>query len=496
MDERAERHYAALDLGSNSFHMLIAQDGETLRIIDKLREPVRLGAGLDAEGRISQEAQLRALECAERFGQRLRELPTPHVRIVGTNTLRRAREQKDFRLRLAAVLGHPVEIISGDEEARLIYLGVAHDRSDPGRLRLVLDIGGGSTELILGRDAEIHRAHSLFMGCVSYTRRFFGQSNYGEHAFMAAETAALLELRAVRRRLLESPWELGIAVSGTCTAIAEILQANGWGDGSLQRAGLDELRRAVIQAGSEHALTMPGLQDDRRPVLVGGLAILRAVFASLGVERMEIAEGALREGLLYDLIGRDHQKDIRHASVAAMQSRFGTDRGQADGVAATARALAGQLQFTRDADGFDPTQFLDWGAQLHELGLCVAYTGYHRHGAYLVENANIPGFSRDDTNLLAFLIRGHRRSLHPETFKELSGIHEKWSLPLCVLLRLAVLLNRGRGLDSIPRIEADFERQSVELGFEDGWLDKHPLTRSDLDEEREVMQSVGVSLRY
>jgi exopolyphosphatase/guanosine-5'-triphosphate,3'-diphosphate pyrophosphatase len=290
-------------------------------------------------------------------------------------------------------------------------------------------------------------------------------------------------------------WDLSIGVSGTCRAIAEILQANGWGDGSIDGAGLDRLKGALLDAGGDDGLTIAGIGEDRRPVLAAGLAILRSVFVELEVDRMEVADGALREGLLYDLIGRDQREDVRHTSVDAMQGRFDVDREQAGRVAKTARALATTLGWEA-SDGFDPMCYLRWAAQLHELGLCVAFTGYHRHGAYLIENASIPGFSRDDTHLLALLIDGHRRKLRPQDFLELSTVHDRWALPLCVVLRLSVLLNRSRTLQSVPGIRADFEEKEIRLEFDEGWMEQHPLTWSDLEEERGYLEAVGLRLNY
>jgi exopolyphosphatase/guanosine-5'-triphosphate,3'-diphosphate pyrophosphatase len=490
------RSYAVVDLGSNSFHMVIAQEDGDLRIVDKLREPVRMADGLDGDGYLSDAAQERALQCLERFAQRVRELPAPHVRIVGTNTLRQARNGRAFRVRAAQILGHPIEIVSGDEEARLIYLGVAHLRSDPGRRRLVVDIGGGSTELVVGQDFEVLRAHSLFLGCVGLTKRYFAEGRFSHKALRAADTTALLEVRAIRHRLLETGFEVAIGCSGSVLAVSEILAANGWSDGRVTSDGLRKLSKHIEKAGRVADLDLPGLREDRRPVLAAGVAILRAIFIELQLSTLDPSPGALREGVLYELVGRDHEQDVRDATIARLADRYGVDRAQATRVAKMALDLARQLDFPSNQPGFDVLRYLQWAAQLHEIGHALSYTGHHRHGAYIVRNSHLPGFSRDDQVLLSLLLQGQRRRVRREIFAELSDPHESWAIRLCVVLRLAVLLNRSRSLAQSPACSGDLRAGKLKLRFPAGWFAEHPLTADDLHEERRFLRSLGVELSY
>ena len=490
------RSYAVVDLGSNSFHMLIAQGDGELRVVDKLREPVRLAEGLDGDGYLSEAVQERALQCLERFAQQVRALPAPQVRIVGTNTLRQAHNGRDFRTRATRILGHPIEIISGEEEARLIYLGVAHLRSDPGRRRLVVDIGGGSTELVIGQDFDVLRAHSLFLGCVGLSRRFFPNGRLSNHALRAADTTALLEVRAIRHRLIETGFDLAVGCSGTVLAVSEILASNGWSDGRITLDGLRKLSKHIHKAGRSADLDLPGLREDRRPVLAGGVAILRAIFIELQLSSMEPSPGALREGVLYELVGRGHDQDVRDATIARLADRFGVDRAQAARVAKMALDLARQLGLPATDGEFEPLRFLNWAAELHEIGHALRYTGHHRHGAYIVQNSHLPGFSRDDQLLLAVLLQGQRRRVQRTIFAELSDPHATWVIRLCTVLRLAVLLNRSRSLTQSPICSGDLRAGKLSLRFPVGWFEEHPLTAADLREERRYLRSLGVELSY
>jgi len=487
------RSIAVLDLGSNSFHMLIAQSGQgELRIVDKLRDPVRLASGLDRNQRLSSEAQKRALACLARFGQRIRDLPHLSVRVVGTNTLRRARNGAEFRARAQEVLHHPIDIISGEEEARLIYQGVAFERADPGVCRLVVDIGGGSTETIVGIGPDVLRSHSLFMGCVTYSRRFFPDGKITEEGYREARTRAELEVRAVRQRLMEEEWALVLGASGTCNAISEILAANGWTDGEITRGGLKKLRRALLAFSHFDDLSLPGLRPDRMPVIAGGTAILEGIFRSLDLKDMRAAMGALREGLLVDLVGRMEHHDIRHHTVDRMAERYGVDPRQAARVTRTVEDFIARLE-PEEPGEFSCRDFLTWAAQLHEIGLTLSYTGYHRHGAYIVANSHMPGFSRDDQALLGGLLRSHRRTPHPELTTDLRSPHRDLAPLLCALLRVAVVLNRSRSLSSVPPLEQTAPDR-LKLTFPAGWLEEHALTREDLRVERAHQRTLGFDL--
>jgi len=483
---------AAVDLGSNSFHMVIGRfvRGE-LQIMDRMREQVMLAAGLDDDDHLSEESQARGLACLERIGQRLRSLPSVRVRAVGTNTLRRAKNGREFRARAQTALGFPIEIISGQEEARLIFLGVAHDQFSSDS-RLVVDIGGGSTEVILGEGYQALRSHSLFMGCVRYSRRYFPDGVLRKECFHQAEIAAALELRTMQREIRNLGWASCLGSSGTIMAVQEIMRAAGWTDGVITWTGLKKLRRAILACRSLGHLTLPALKSERAPVLPGGVAILRAVFRCLEIDSMTAANGALREGVLHDLLGRMRSDDIRDYTIRRMVERYQADLGQAVRVEQVALRLLKQVDGRWALEPEQIRKLLIWASQLHEIGLALSYTGFHKHGAYLIENSHMPGFSADDQAMLAAIVRGQRRKILPEPFARLAAGTAQTVLRLCVIFRLAVLLNRSRTTQVVPRIEVADDWQRIRLTFPAGWSETHPLTCADLDQEGAYLRALGI----
>jgi exopolyphosphatase/guanosine-5'-triphosphate,3'-diphosphate pyrophosphatase len=484
---------AAVDLGSNSFHLIVAQATDAdLIIIDRLKETVRLAEGLGTGNRLTSEVRSRAIACLERFGQRLRTLRPQHVRAVGTNTLRLARNDEEFRADARRALGHAIEVISGDEEARLIYEGVASTHFSEGK-RLVVDIGGGSTELIVGEGHAVLRAHSLYMGCISFTRRYFPKGRITRDAFRQAQTAAGLELESIQLRLRRIGWQTAFGASGTIGAISELLRAAGWTSGEIDLPALKRLRRALVDAGDVQKINLVGLKEDRATVLPGGLAILIAVFKGLDVRGMERSYGALREGVLQDLLGRIRHHDIRDVTIQRFMERFGVDVDQATRVEQTALAIAAQISDT-ELRTDESRQALTWAARLHEVGLALRYAGYHKHGAYLVMNSDMPGFSTDDQLLLASIIEGHRRDISPDLLAEVSPRRRVLALRLVLVFRLAILLNRGRTNQPTPEVRTSADWGEIELRFAPGWLATHPLTAADLEVEGELLRSVGTTL--
>jgi len=486
---------AAVDLGSNSFHMVIARvDHGGVQIVDRIREPVRLAAGLGKNGRLSEEAEERAIGCLSLFGQRLRDFGAEQVRAVGTNTLRRVRNSHEVLHDMSDALGHHIEIISGREEARLIYLGVSHGIAGAPARRLVVDIGGGSTECIVGDAFEPVSVHSLFMGCVGFTDQFFRDGKLSRKRLGAAKIAAGLELQPVEARLREQGWERAIGASGTIRSIAEILNEAGWAHGPITAEGLQRLEQAILLAGRLERLELPGLDADRKPVFAGGFAILSTVFERLGIDEMWVSPTALREGLLYDMLGRLHDEDPRDRTISMLANRYSIDQSHADRVRATALGLLGQVAEDWDLDSPDAAHALSWAAQLHEIGLAVNYTGHHKHGAYLVQSSDLPGFSRDEQALVAALVRGHRRKVNESFFETLPVELRDQAKRLCIVLRLAVLLNRNRdpGVVSLPHAKATASK--LRLSFVDDWLDAHPLARADLEREQRHLKPLGVRL--
>lgn len=489
---------AAVDLGSNSFHMIVARTREgQLHVLDRLREPVRLAAGLTPDGRLEPVARARALDCLARFGERVRDLPQGAVRAVGTNTLRLAGRDAGFLDEARKALGHPIEVISGYEEARLIYQGVARSLAAgaDGARRLVLDIGGGSTELILGEGDHPRLLESLYMGCVSMSERFFPDGRIDKAAMQAAMLDAARALEEVEWRYRRLGWDEAIGASGTVKAARAIIEAEGWDEG-LTAKGLKKLRKALISAGRVDRLRLAGLSEDRRPVIAGGVAILSAVFKGLGLERMRVSSGALREGLLYDLLGRIRHQDAREASVRAMAERYGVDLAHAGRVETVAQVLFDQV---REDWALPAARWWPWlhrAALLHEVGLVVAHSQYHKHGAYLIQHSDLAGFSITDQLLLATLVRGHRKRFKPAVFEPLPAELRLPARRLCILLRLAVLLQRGRAEEEPPLIHAAAGEERLRLSFAAGYLDDRPLTRADLAAERALLAETGFILDF
>jgi exopolyphosphatase/guanosine-5'-triphosphate,3'-diphosphate pyrophosphatase len=430
----------------------------------------------------------------ERFGQRVRALPSDHVRAVGTNTLRRARNARVFLDRAVEALGHNIEVISGQEEARLIYLGVSHSLSHDTERRLVVDIGGGSTECIIGEGFDPMQAASLYMGCVSYSQEFFPDGAIETESMRRAETAALVELEAVHRQFRTLGWETAVGSSGTILAIESIQRENGWTREGISSKGLRKLNKAVLQAGHTSKLNLPGLEKERAPVLPGGLVILRAVFESLGIERMLPSVGALREGVLYDLVGRARHEDIRDRTVEQFVSHYHIDRAQAERVERTVVECMNQVEQSWELTNPEHRKLLVWAAHLHEIGLTISYSGYHKHGEYLIANSEMPGFSRNDQQLLAALVRNHRRKVARAIFENFRKVNVTQALRLCTLLRLAVLLNRGRSPEPLPPFKLHAEENKLEIYFPQKWLDERPLTRADLEEESVILKKPGIDL--
>ncbi len=476
---------AAVDLGSNSFHLLLAKVvGDSWQVLDRLKEPVRLAGGLGQDLRMDDASMQRGWRCLERFGQRLRDLPPGTVRAVGTSTLRRAANAGRFLETARQALGHPIEIISGREEARLIYLGVAHGAKEQAGHRLVIDIGGGSTECIVGERFVPIWAESLEMGCVGFTQRFFGSGSLARPAWRAASMAAQQEIEPVFKRLRDLGWKQCLGSSGTICAIEDILRE--WtGATAITLNGLEKLQKAMIEAGLVANLQLPALKSDRAAVLPGGVAVLLGLFTALQISEMSASSFALREGLLHDLLGRQRHADTRDHTVAQLGQRFAVDKEQADRVQATVLGLLAQTAPWKLRE--DAGHWLTWAAQLHELGLQVSYNGYHKHGAYLIENADLPGFSRDDQETLAHLVRLQRRKFAPSNRPESL-------LRLAILLRLAVVLHRSRSDRPLPELTLAVGPRQATLSLPSQWLDEHPLTEADLQAEAGELGDGGFTL--
>jgi len=480
---------AAVDLGSNSFRLEVARvAGDQLYPLDSLKDTVRLAGGLTDDKRLDEATQVRALACLQRFGERLRGLSPEAVRCVGTSALRVAKNAEEFISKAEAALGHPIEIVAGREEARLIYLGVAHSLPASNDRRLVVDIGGGSTEFIIGQGLKPRERESLHMGCVNFSSRFFPCGAVDKSALKAAEIAARVEVERIAGAFSRGNWQQAVGSSGSARALREILEQNGWSACGITAEGLDRLRAQLVRAGHVDALDLPGLTRDRRPVIAGGFAIMAGLFAELGIERMDVAETAMREGILYDLLGRFHKQDMRAATVDEFMRRYHIDTRQAGRVEQAALKL---LAASGGGDEND-LRFLGWAARLHEIGLMVSHGGYHRHSGYILENADMPGFSRTEQARLALLARAQRGALAklPE-FAAAATVPDRDRL-LVWLLRQAVILCRSRAEPHLPDVQVAFNGKRIRLTLPAGWLERRPLTRRALDEEAGHWESLGI----
>lgn len=487
---------AAVDLGSNSFHLAVARvDHGELRMLTGLSEKVQLGAGLDNSERLTDEAQGRALACLSRFSEHLQGVSPRRLRIVGTNALRVARNSAAFLRKAEKVLNHPVEIIAGREEARLIYMGVAHGSGATGR-RLVVDIGGGSTEFIIGDGFDPLVTESLHMGCISYTQRFFADGSISSKQLDRAVTAARQEIAAIEAVYHDLGWDVALGSSGTIKTVQSVLQAQGRTpeNGHITLDGLRQLQAEVLGYRHVNDIRMPGLKDDRKPILPAGLAIVLAIFEELGLGRMEYVDSALREGVLYDMLGRFGQGDVRDRSVQAFMKRYHVDAEQAARVSHTAVALYQQVADSLGLDDEDHLELLKRAALLHEVGLAISHSGYHRHSAYLVRYSDLPGFSRPVQEALALLVGAHRRKIKLEQQNDILATGGKTLLCLCLLLRLSARLHHSRSRDNLPMPSLSCHGNIFRLSLPAGWLDKHPLTRADLEEEAVVFSSLGLKL--
>jgi exopolyphosphatase/guanosine-5'-triphosphate,3'-diphosphate pyrophosphatase len=496
MSAVAERTVAAVDLGSNSFHLIVAQTGPGgVRVVDRLRETVRLGTGLDADKRLGGEVVELALACLQRFGERLRDLPPGAVRAVGTNTLRRARNARSFLKRAQEALGHRIEVISGYEEARLIYLGVASGLAGDAQ-RLVIDVGGGSTELIIGAGPKPQLMESLHIGCVSMTLAHFSDGKVGRKAWRRAVLAARQELEPVQGTFRMRGWQEAIGASGSIRAVGDVARAAGWSNGAITDEVLERCEAAVLAAERLDQIDLPDLSEERRPVFAGGLAVLRAAFTALGIERMQVASGALREGLLADLLGRLEAVDERERTVTLLAQRHSVDAEQAERVARTALALLGQIAEPWGLQAPPHAKLLLWAARLHELGLVVSHSQYQKHGAYLLEHGDMAGFSRDEQSVLAALVRAQRRKFPLDAFAKLPSPWDRKAHRLAVILRSAVLLHRARSEDAVPALRCVAVGRTYRLEFPAGWLEQRPLTLADLEEEAGYLDPAGVEFGF
>ncbi len=483
--------YAAIDLGSNSFRLEIGQmDAGQLRRVEYIKETVRQGNGLDAERNLTDEAMERGWDCLARFGERIAGFRPSQVRAVATQTLREARNRDVFLTKAKRILGFPIEVIAGKEEARLIYLGVSHLLPQSPERRLVVDIGGRSTEMILGQNESARTLESYRVGSVAWSMKFFPDGVWTPSAFKAAEIAAKAVLDEALALFNRNHWDKCYGSSGTVGAVADVLTASGWPEGKITREGLAWLKDRLLKAQKPDNLRLEGVKEDRKPVIGGGLAVLQAVFDLLQIDEMHAAQGALRHGALYDLIDREGMQDVRSSMVDWLAQRFGTDKLQAERVSRTAQSLLQALMVTSPNTPTDERQRylqkLHWACQLHETGLRISHSDYHKHGAYILDNTDLPGFTLDEQHRLSQLVLGHRGKL-----RKLEIEMEDASLVQQLMaLRLSVILCHARrdpdlsGLD----IACDARRRTTRLKISSEWAELWPQSAHLLREEKTAWQ--------
>lgn len=477
--------YAAIDLGSNSYRLEIGRlENGHLRRVEYIKETVRQGNGLDAERNLTEDAMARGLACLARFAERIAGFKPSHVRAVATQTLREARNRDVFLLAARKSLGFPIEVIAGREEARLIYLGVSHLLPDSDERRLVVDIGGRSTELILGQGHSPHTLESYRLGSVAWSMKYFSDGQWTATAFRSAEVAAKAVLDEALNLYPRSSWDQAYGSSGTIGAVADALLANGWPDGLITREALNWLVDKLLKAQRPEHLRLEGIKDDRRPVIGGGLAVLRAVFDLLQIEEMRPAQGALRQGALYDLLDRENpQTDVRTRMIEWLASHFGTDRVQAERVGRTAKGLFELAVGSQcDAKTLERGQRkLQWAAQVHEIGMQISHTDYHKHGAYILENTDLQGFTVDELHRLGLLVLGHRGKLR----KLEDALHDSIFVQQLLSLRLAVILCHARREPSLQdlQLQQDKNTLSFRLTLPSGWENQYPQSAHLLREE-------------
>ncbi len=487
---------AAVDLGSNSFHMVVAQDQHgQLKVVDRIREMVRLGAGLDESKNLTLESQDRAIECLQRFGQRLQEMHADSVRVVGTNTFRMAKNSATFIQRAEEALGHPIQVISGVEEARLIYQGTVHSITGPDGKWLVVDIGGGSTEIIIGENGKPLLMESVHIGCARITKQYFENGVLEKKKFKKAVVEAKLQLQPITSPIKKLGWDYVVGTAGTIRTIAELMRELELSNRGITYKGINALIVKLQEAENINNINFNALAKERKPIFAGGVVVLKAIFAELGIKKMVASEGGLREGLLFDLAGRIHHQDTRDRTVYSLMRRYHIDFKHAARIKTTALYLLDMISKVIKIDNDTAYQFLIWAADLHEIGLDISHSRYHHHGAYLLTNGDLPGFSWNEQRLLACLVGNHRRKINYELIKQFPSRLQRQVMYMIIILRFSILINRDRIQKNNPPIKITESDAVLNIKFAQKWLDKHPLTEAELEQEQSYLKSLPISIK-
>ncbi len=492
-------YHATCDLGSNSFHLLIVRQDEVgaeIHVIDRIKEMVRMGGGISSRGKLDKDTEERALQCLQRFGQRLRGIPRAQVRIVGTQGLRRLRNPRKFINAAETALGFRIEIIAGREEARLIFLGVTGFMSQPQPVtRLVVDIGGGSTEMIVGSQGQPALLESLSFGCVSLTQKFFADGKISRRRWQSARNLFRTNFRRYKYQYLNIDWDESVGCSGTIRAIHEVCLQQGWTSKGITRKAMLKLRDCLLDFKSIDEISLDGLSERRRPVFIGGVILLEALFQDLDLKNMQISKWALREGVLLDLIGRYSLTDPRQQTIGQLSKRYSVDSEQVERVLRVSSDLFRQISTAGGLKKNDH-ELLVWACHVHEIGLAISHQSYQKHSAYLIENSDMPGFSHQDQQLLAKLILSQRRELAEDLY-ELVPSRQKKLFLLIAIFRLSIILCRSRNDASIPDLVLDLNKAKATrlvLRLPKSWQQKHALALSDLQAETSQLEKLGFEL--
>ncbi len=491
-------YFAAIDLGSNSFHMLVVKinDG-VLETVDRVKEMVQIARGLKASHSLSEEAQARALHCLSCFQERIREIPADQIRVVGTKALRSAKNANDFLHNAETTLGHSIDIISGYEEARLVYLGVSHDISADKGKPLIIDIGGGSTEFIIGNSHQPGLMESLSIGCVTYSDNYLSDESDNSSGKITnkmineAYYATCLELELITRRYRRYGWDIAVGSSGTMRAISKLMPVDVV-SGVITREGLNQLMDELRQSGSFSKLE--DISSQRLSVLPSGIIILSAIFDQLQLDEIHVVDATLKEGLIYDTLGRLSAQDMRDQTVEKMVEQYQVDQDQSRRVTHTLSHLVKSLP-TPIVNGIDIQKIVHWAALLHEIGFSISHSGHHHHAAYLLKHSDMAGFSRFEQELLSTFVGAHRRKIHSDRQAILSAENHQSLSIFCACLRLSVLLNHRRE-DDIDLPEIIVQDQTLILQFNDNWLDEHPLTYRNLMQEQRYLEPLNIQFEF
>ena len=476
--------FAAVDLGSNSFRLHIGEPaGGRMHIVRTARDPIRLAAGLDANNMLSEAAMRSAIRCLQEFRKILDEYELDAVRVVATNTMRVA-GNADLLLPLAEnAIGHPIDIISGEEEGRLIYMGVARAIERQDERRLVIDIGGGSTEVIAGTGSDIHLVESFGIGTQPQTQAYFADGRITAHSFDAAVTAARARFEDAASLYHAQGWDTAYGSSGTMRAISEVISRNGLGNGVVSQASLLALRDYLIQLGHVDAFCLPGVKRERVPVMVGGLTVLIGAMQELKVERLTAINAGLRLGVLSDLELRANRRDRRDAAIRACMGRFRVDTQRALRTVGIATELFERLQ----PQGDTHRPYLAWSAMLHEIGLAISMSGAHKHGAYIVEHADLGGFTTREQRMLATLVLGQKGNLR----KIREALVDPDLAKALLALRMAVVLMHARADDDITGLRLRMKSR-IDVDLPPDLMRKHPTLAPWLEKEMQAWNEVGV----